>query len=270
MHSPLCRWSSICPATYCLSSCLAACLPSCLHAQVLSLCQAHASSSAAAGDTPSTATVLVPLYPERAAAQPAARPVNLQVSLCYSCSPCWALEGPEDELQVAGPEGCREATPGGQQQQLLKAAQPQQQDQDLGQLDVQRQMQQGGCCPNPMPAEPPQAPLPPSGLGFGRGSEDSLSSQKYPPVTHDSAAAGQQQDSRAGPVGKNAVGPGYEAGVSAAAAAGADSMKPAAAAADPVPPMVAELCVKVVRACGLQVRWACNTLKSRSGSDSCE
>jgi hypothetical protein len=93
----------------------------------------------------------------------------------------------------------------------------------------------------------------PAGLAFGRGSEDSLSSQQYPPVTHDQAAAVQQQDSRAGPVGKNAVWAVSEAGVSEAAAAGVNSMTPAAAAAGRVPPMVAELCVKVVRACGLQV-----------------
>lgn len=178
-----------------------------------------------------TATFLVqlalPPTSVEAAAQPPGRTVLLQVAVSYSSSPCYGLD---EHPAVAADMQHGQAL---QEQQQEEAAGAQQQSEDVSEQAA-----------GPAAQDPPRQPahdMP--------GSEDGSSSDdEYPSIqlfddqqvaVEGTAASG---DARA------AAGLSAEAVADTAAADACNERVPGVAAPS------AELCVKVVRACGLQVR----------------
>lgn len=216
-------------------------------AQVLDLCQPDTPSSSSENEvsSPHQATFLVQLAlalssPE-AAAQPAARSVLLQVAISYTSSICYAVDdsalldevaldsAAHDDEELELPAAEKE-----QQQQAEQALHSQQHDQPSEASQPQQQQQRLD--------EP--------------GQSASYEVEQYPPVLHDHPDGKQLQGSpTASPSRTNtqAEEPRVAPAV-AAAAAGGNLGSAAAAKEEAAVPLTAELCVKVIRACGLQVR----------------
>jgi hypothetical protein len=215
--------------------------------QVLDLCQPDTASSSSSSkeedSTPRQATFLVqlvldPSSPE-AAAQPAARSVLLQVAISYTSSICYAVDN--SGLLGDGTAADAAAREGGEQE--LPIAE-------------QEQLQQAEHTAYPQPSEDKQWQQRPQDRAEDLKQITSVEARQYPPVFHDHPDARQLLGSPSGsPSRTNTPAEGPRVAPAAAAAAAADSKLGSAVAPkeEAAVPLTAELCVKVIRACGLQV-----------------
>jgi hypothetical protein len=230
--------------------------------QVLDLCQEEptvANSSSGEEEVGAShahsSTFLVqlsldPSSPEAAAVQQQQQQsVLLQVAVSYSTSTCFDLQEPSAaalaDAAVADAGQQQEALP------LLKQEGSQQDDQGQDDTSVQQQQQQEEVVGDESRAVQhatgsPQSPAAAAGVGSD--------SQQYPLVLHDQQP--EQQPTAAG-VGQlrqsPQVSPSSVVGVHAGEGQAPAAAAAVEAAADAAVPLTAELCVKVVRACGLQV-----------------
>jgi hypothetical protein len=211
--------------------------------QVLDLCQPDTAGSSSKEDNsiPHQATFLVqlalaPSSPE-AAAQPAARSVLLQVAISYTSSICYAVDDAGLLDEAAGDAAAHE---GGEQE--LPTAQ-------------QEQLQQAEQTPNPQPSEDPHQQQQQLQRVEELKRNASQEAGQYPPVLHDRPDARQLLGSPTGsPNRTDALANGLRVAPAAAAAVASSKLGSAVAPTEEAAvPLTAELCVKVIRACGLQV-----------------